>query len=165
MKVITAGEAARLVKTGDNVLVSGSGGGHGVPEAILVELEKRFAAEQQPRDLCLMHVVGIGDRATKGAARFAQPGMVKRCITSALIDSPVFIGMALEDKIEAYTLPQGVLSQLMREIAAGRPGLITRTGLHSFVDPRQLGGRQSPSAKEDLVELITIDGQEWLRYK
>ncbi len=165
MKVITAGDAARLVQTGAHVLVSGSGGGHGVPEAILVEIEKRFIQEQQPRDLCLMHVVGIGDRATKGAARFAHPGMVKRCITSALIDSPAFIELAQSDQIEAYTLPQGVLSQLMRDIAAGRPGLITRTGLHTFVDPRQRGGRQSPSARDDLVELITIDGQEWLRYK
>ncbi|HEY7647355.1 MAG TPA: CoA-transferase [Hyphomicrobiales bacterium] len=165
MKVITAGEAAQLVRDGDHILVSGSGGGHGVPEAILVEIEKRFIEEQRPRDLCLMHVVGIGDRATKGAAHFAHPGMVKRCITSALIDSPVFIDLALNDEIEAYTLPQGVLSQLMRDIAAGRPGLITRTGLHTFVDPRQLGGRQSPSAKEDLVELITLDGRDWLRYK
>ena len=165
MEVITAGGAAQLVQTGDHVLVSGSGGGHGVPEAILAEIEKRFIKEQKPRDICLIHVVGIGDRATKGAAHFAHPGLVKRCITSALIDSPAFIDLALSDQIEAYTLPQGVLSQLMRDIAAGRPGLITRTGLHTFVDPRQLGGRQSPSATEDLVEVITIDGQEWLRYK
>ena len=55
--------------------------------------------------------------------------------------------MALADKIEGYTLPQGALSQLMREIAAGRAGLLTQTGLHTFVDPRHGGGRQSKCAK------------------
>ena len=110
-------------------------------------------------------VSGIGDRATKGAGHFCHDGMIKRSITSALIDSPAMIPMVLQDKIESYTLPQGVLSQITRDIAGGRPGLITKVGLHTFIDPRQLGGRQSPSAKEDLIELMTIDGEEWLRYK
>lgn len=165
MHFIAATEAARLIKNGDNVVVSGSGGGHAVPEAVLAAIGDRYTAEKVPRDLCLIHVVGIGDRVSRGAAHFAKEGMIKRSITSALIDSPVFIDLAQEDKIESYTLPQGVLSQIMREIAGGRPGLITKTGLHTFVDPRQLGGRQSPSAKEDLVELMEIDGEEWLRYK
>ena len=110
-------------------------------------------------------MVGLGDRATKGVAHFCHDGMIKRSITSALIDSPTMIPMVLQDKIESYTLPQGVLSQITRDIAGGRPGLITKVGLHTFMDPRQLGGRQSPSAKEDLIELMTIDGEEWLRYK
>jgi propionate CoA-transferase len=165
MKVIGAAEAARLIDNGHSVVVSGSGGGHAVPEAILAAIGERYEADGAPRDLCLIHVVGIGDRGTRGAAHFARDGMVKRVITSALIDSPVFIGLALENRIEAYTLPQGVLSQVMREIAGGRPGLITKTGLHTFVDPRQRGGRQSDTAKEDLVELMTIDGEEWLRFK
>src|SRR5690606_20211070 len=165
MKVITAAAAAELVSNGASVVASGSGGGHAVPEAVLAALGRRFVETGAPRDLCFIHVVGIGDRVSKGAAHLAHPGMVKRSITSALIDSPVFINLALEDKIESYTLPQGVLSQLMREMAAGRPGLITKTGLHTFVDPRQLGGRQSPSAREDLVELMHIDGEEWLRFK
>ncbi len=165
MDVISAADAARLVRSGDSVVVSGSGGGHAVPEAILERIEQRFLAEGAPRDLCLIHVVGLGNRAEKGAARFSHPGMIRRSITSALVDSPPLIGLALADRIESYTLPQGVLSQIMREIAAGRPGLITRTGLHTFVDPRHGGGRQSPSAREDLVERIEIDGEEWLRFK
>ncbi|MDE2334888.1 MAG: 3-oxoacid CoA-transferase [Rhodospirillales bacterium] len=165
MQVITADQASALVRSGDNILVSGSGGGHAVPEAILEALEQRFLQSGQPRDLCLIHVVGLGDRATKGAARFAHAGMLRRSITSALIDSPPLIDLALRDDMESYTLPQGVLSQIMREMAAGRPGLITRTGLHTFVDPRHGGGRQSPSAREDLVEVIDIGGEEWLRFK
>jgi propionate CoA-transferase len=165
MKVITAAQAARLVRSGDSVVVSGSGGGHCIPEAVLVEIEKRFLGTREPRGLCLIHVVGLGNRAEKGAARFAHEGMLKRSITSALVDSPILTDLAFKDKIESYTLPQGVLSQIMRDMAGGRPGLITKTGLHTFVDPRQLGGRQSPSAKEDLVELLMIGGEEWLRFK
>jgi propionate CoA-transferase len=165
MKVVTAREAAQLIKSGNGVMISGSGGGHCIPESILVELEQRYLSERQPRDLCLIHVVGLGDRATKGVAHFCHDGMIKRSITSALIDSPTMIPMVLQDKIESYTLPQGVLSQITRDIAGGRPGLITKVGLHTFMDPRQLGGRQSPSAREDLIELMTIDGEEWLRYK
>ena len=165
MKIISADDAAKLVKDGDSVLVSGSGGGHAIPEAILECVERRFLESGAPRALTLIHVVGLGDRAAKGAARFCHGGMLKRSITSALIDSPAMIGLAFANEIESYTLPQGVLSQMMREMAAGRPGLITRTGLHTFVDPRHGGGRQSPSAREDLVELMVIDGQEYLRFR
>jgi propionate CoA-transferase len=165
MKIVSAADAARLLKPGDNVVVSGSGAGHAIPEAVLAEIENRFLAEGAPRDLCVVHVVGLGDRAKKGVAHFAHPGLIKRSITSALIDSPPLMEMALANQIESYTLPQGVLSQMMREIAGGRPGVITKTGLHTFIDPRQRGGRQSTSATDDLVEVVTLDGDEWLRFK
>jgi propionate CoA-transferase len=165
MKIITAAAAAKLVQSNWSVLVSGSGGGHAVPEAPLAEIETRFLAEDAPRDLCVIHVVGIGDRISKGADHFGHEGLIKRSVTSALVDSPRLVTLARENKIESYTLPQGVLSQLMREIAGGRPGLITKTGLHTFVDPRHGGARQSKSAKDDLVELLTIGGEEWLRFK
>ena len=147
------------------MLVSGSGGGHGVPEAVLEAIEARFLGEGSPRGLTLIHVVGIGDRQLKGAARFRHDGLLRRSITSALVDSPALAELALADKIESYILPQGVMSQLMREIAGGRPGLISRTGLHTFIDPRHGGGRQNASARDELIELMTIDGQEWLRFK
>ena len=165
MKIITAAQAASLVQSGDSVVISGSGGGHGIPESILVAIEQRYLATQAPGALCLIHVVGLGNRAEMGAARFRHPGMIKRSITSALIDSPSLIDLALADKMESYTLPQGVMSQMMRDMAGGRPGTITKTGLHTFVDPRQLGARQSPSAKEDLIEVLEIGGEEWLRFK
>lgn len=165
MKFITASDAAEMIASGSNVLVSGSGGGHAVPEHVLEAIEKRFLEQSQPRDLTLIHVVGIGDRQHKGAARFRHEGMLRRSITSALVDSPVLAELALANKIESYIVPQGVLSQLMRDIAGGRPGLITRTGLHTFIDPRHGGGRQNESSKEEMVELLTIGGQEWLRFK
>lgn len=165
MKVISASEAASLIQPGDSILVSGSGGGHCVPEAVLEAIEARFLETGAPRDLCLIHAVGIGDRKLKGAARFRHPGMLRRSITGALVDSPPLIELAQKDLIESYTLPQGVIAQMTREIAAGRPGVITKTGLHTFVDPRQRGARQSASAREDLVELLEIGGEEWLRFK
>jgi propionate CoA-transferase len=165
MKVISAQEAAALIRDGSHVLVSGSGGGHAIPEKVLEAVESRYLETRAPGGLTLIHIVGLGDRKTKGAARFCHEGMLKRSITSALIDSPVLIDLAFSDRIESYTLPQGVLSQIMRDMAAGRPGLITRTGLHTFIDPRHGGGRQSPSAREDLVELLQIDGKDYLRFK
>nr|WP_306327117.1 CoA-transferase [Bradyrhizobium japonicum] len=165
VKIISASDAAKLIRRGDSVMISGSGGGHCIPESIIVAIEKRFLEEGQPRDLCLIHVVGLGDRVAQGVDRFRHEGMLKRSVTSALIDSPSLIPLARDNKIESYTLPQGVLSQLTREMAGRRPGLITKVGLHTFVDPRQRGGRQSETARDDLVQLMIIDGEEWLRYK
>jgi propionate CoA-transferase len=165
MERITSDEAARLLKSGDSVLISGSGGGHSVPEELLAAVGRRFETEQQPTALTSISVVGIGDRAALGATHLAREGLLKRAITSALVDSPGLVTLAAEDRIEAYTLPQGVLSQLMRDMAAGRPGLITKTGLGTFVDPRQQGAKQSPRTHEDLVELMELDGEEWLRFK
>jgi propionate CoA-transferase len=165
MQIISAGQAAELVRDGDAVLISGSGGGHSVPEALLAAVEERYLREQAPRNLTSISVVGVGDRAALGASHLAHEGLLRRAITSALVDSPGLVKLAAEDKIEAYTLPQGVLSQLMRDMAGGRPGLITKTGLHTFVDPRQQGARQSPRTPRDFVEVVELDGEEWLRFK
>ena len=165
MEKITADEAARLIDDEDAILISGSGGGHAVPEALLAAVERRFLAEGKPNGLTSISVVGVGDRASLGATHLAHEGLLKRAITSALVDSPGLVRLAAEDKIEAYTLPQGVLSQLMRDMAAGRPGLITKTGLHSFVDPRHQGARQSPRTPPDFVEVIELAGEEWLLFK
>jgi propionate CoA-transferase len=165
MEKISADDAARLIQDGDAILISGSGGGHAVPEALLCAVERRFLAEGAPRRLTSVSVVGVGDRAALGASHLAHEGLLARAITSALVDSPGLVRLAAEDKIEAYTLPQGVLSQLMRDMAAGRPGLITKTGLDSFVDPRRQGARQSPRTPPDFVEVVTLLGEEWLLFK
>ncbi len=165
MRVVSADDAARMVESGDTVVIGGSGGGHAVPEALLAAIERRFLAEGQPRGITSLHPVGLGDRAQRGVSRFAHPGMLKRIVCGTLVDSPRVEEMALANQVEAYTLPQGAISQLMREMAAGRPGLITHIGLHTFIDPRHGGGRQSACSTDDLVELVTVGGREWLHYK
>jgi propionate CoA-transferase len=165
MEVISADEAARLVEDGDAILISGSGGGHSVPEALLAAVGRRFQAEKKPVGLTSISVVGVGDRAALGASHLAQEGLLRRAITSALVDSPGLVTLAAADKIEAYTFPQGVLSQLMRDMAGGRPGLLTKTGLNTFVDPRQQGARQSPCTPLDFVEVVNLAGEEWLFFK
>src|SRR6478609_2816431 len=165
MEKITADQAAQLVQDGDAVLISGSGGGHSVPECLLAAVGRRFQSTGMPRGITSVSVVGVGDRAALGVTHLAHEGLLKRAITSALVDSPGLVRLAAEDKIEAYTFPQGVLSQLMRDMAAGRPGLLTKTGLNSFVDPRQQGGRQSPCTPLDFVEVVTLFGEEWLFFK
>ncbi len=165
MHVVTADAAAQFVRDGDTVLIGGSGSGHAVPEALIEAVERRFLAEAAPRGITSLHPVGIGDRSHRGVSRFAKPGLLKRIVCGTIVDAPAVAAMASANEVEAYTLPQGALSQLMREMAAGRPGLLTHVGLHTFVDPRQAGGRQSALATEDLVELVNLAGREWLFYK
>lgn len=165
MRLVSADQAASLIQDDDTILIGGSGGGHAVPEALIAALERRYLESGEPQKITLLHPVGLGDMAEQGVGRLAHPKLVKRIITGALVNTPAIAELARQDLIEAYTLPQGALSQLMREMASGRPGLISHVGLHSFVDPRYGGGRQSAAAKEDLVELVTIAGKEWLFYK
>jgi propionate CoA-transferase len=156
--------AAGLIRDGDHVLVGGSGGGHAVPEAVLVALADRFQKTGSPRDLTAWSVVALGDWDSTGLGRLAWPGLVKRVVSAGLNNCPKLGALARADLVEAYTLPQGVLAQLCRDLAAGRPGLLTRTGLHTFVDPRRGGGKQSASATDDLVEVVTLHGEEYLFY-
>jgi propionate CoA-transferase len=165
VEIIDAAAAAGLIRDGDSVYIGGSGGGHAVPEAIIDALRDRHAATQEPRGLTLASTVSIGDWETTGFNKLADANLVKRVISGGFNNCPAIAALAIADEIEAYTLPQGALSQLCRDMAAGRPGLLTKTGLHTFIDPRHGGGRQSPRSKEDLVKLVEIDGEEYLLYR
>lgn len=165
MRVIPAEQAVAIVQDHDAILIGGSGGGHAVAESLIVALERRYIDTGKPKELTLLHPVGIGDGFDQGVNHLAHEGLLKRIVTGAFVNSPAIAEMAKAGAVEAYNLPQGALSQLMREMASGRPGLITHVGLHTFLDPRQAGGRQSVTAKDDLVELIYLNGKEWLFYK
>lgn len=164
-KVISLIEAVKLIRDGDTIFIGGSGGGHAVPEAVIDALRDRHIETGEPRALTLVSSVSIGDWESTGFNKLAIPAMVRRVISGGFNNCPAFAALAIADEVEAYTLPQGVLSQITRDIAAGRPGLLTRTGLHTFVDPRHGGGKQSKRTTEDLVKLITIDDEEFLLYR
>jgi propionate CoA-transferase len=165
MRILNADQAISLIQDNDTLIIGGSGSGHAIPETLIEALERRFLADRSPRQLTSIHPVGLGNRGERGASRLAHPGLLKRVVCGTLVDSPPLAQLALNKEIEAWTLPQGVLSQLTREMAAGRPGLISHVGLHTFVDPRQDGGSQGAPSDEKLVSVMEIDGVEWLFYK
>ena len=164
-KLCSASAAAALIKDGDTVAVAGNGAGMGSAEEILLEIEKRFLETGHPRNLTLVHSMGLGDRDQRGINRLAHEGLVGKLIASHFTWSPRMQQLVREEKIEAYTFPAGVIQQLLREIGAGRPGLFTETGLGTFADPRHDGGACNKRSKQRLVELMEVDGKEILRYK
>ena len=163
-KIMDAQTAARLISDRATIGLIGGGGGLLEADTIMAAIENRFLSGDGPRDLTLVHALGIGDRNRKGLNRFAHEGMVKKVIGGHWVWSPNMQKLAKDEKIEAYVLPGGVIMQLWREIGAKRPGLTTHVGLGTFIDPRISGGKMNASAKDDLVELIEIEGKDWLRY-
>jgi propionate CoA-transferase len=163
-KVIGVRDAVGLVKDGDTLLIGGSGAGHAVPQRFIDELAAVYAETARPRDLTTVRIVGIGDFADRGFSQLGLPGLMRRTIGSNIGNEPRLGALVEQNQLESYSFPQGVLSQLTREIAAGRPGLVTKIGLGTYVDPRQTGGKQNTRTTEDLVELVTLRGEEWLLF-
>ena len=163
-RVITPERAAELIKDGDTLIVGGNGG-MGAPEAVLVAIEKRFTDQGRPKDLTLVHVTGIGAVTYGGINHFAHKGLVKRVIGGNFgLQLPFMKEMIVSNAIEAYNFPQGVLSQMCRAMAAKQPGVVTHVGLHTYMDPRQEGGKMNARATEDLIEVVHLAGREWLFY-
>ncbi len=163
MKAISAAQAAGLLHDGWTIAVSGFGG-FGHPEAITDAVEKRFLADGEPRDLGLLFAASNGGRKTRGMNHFAHEGLVRRVIAGGWRGTPRLGELAMKGRIEAYNWPQGVLCQLFRSIAARHPGVVTQTGLGTFVDPRMDGGRLNDASSRDLIRVVDIDGQEHLLY-
>ncbi|HWK44946.1 MAG TPA: CoA-transferase [Stellaceae bacterium] len=163
MRILSASDAARVIRDGMTVAASGFGGCCHA-EAVSAAVEERFLAEGRPRDLTLLFAASTGDRKTRGMGHFGFEGLVKRVIAGGWRGTPRLGQLALDEKIEAHCWPQGVIAQLYRAIAAGQPGVVTRIGLGSFMDPRQEGGRMNRSTPEPLIERVTLRGEEWLLY-
>lgn len=163
-KIVTAKEAAEIIKDGD-VVGWGGFGGIGFAEEVAASLEERFIETGLPTKLTLYLTAGLGDGGSRGLNRLAHEGLLKRVIAGHYGFTPKLVRLALENKIEAYNLPQGCLAQMLRDAGAHKPRTITSVGVGTFVDPRLEGGKINAITKEDIVELMKLDGKEFLAYK
>ncbi len=163
-KIVTAEEAVALIRDGDTLCNSGFVG-IGVPEALLAALEQRYLESGKPEGLTLLFAAGQGDGKERGLNRLGHQGLLKRVIGGHWGLIPKVAKLATSNLIEAYNLPQGVITHLYRDIAAGKPGTLSRVGLHTFVDPRLSGGRINEITRDEIVRVMEIDGEEFLFYR
>jgi len=163
-KVTTSAEAMALIRDGDVVTTTGFVQSC-IPEALHAALEKRYVETGAPRDLTLIMTAGAGDSKGLGTGRLHHEGLLGRVIAANFGRMPKVAQAAKENRIRGYNLPQGVISQLYRACAAGQPGLFSKVGLHTYVDPRHGGGKVNTLTDEEIVKVVDVDGEEWLFYK
>ncbi|TXH90533.1 MAG: acyl CoA:acetate/3-ketoacid CoA transferase [Rhodoferax sp.] len=163
-KEVSAADAVALVHDHDVLICSGFGP-VGVPDALLEALAASHERTGHPRALTAIWGGGPGDSATKGFNRLAHEGLIARAIGGHWGQVPRMAELAIAGKIQAYNFPLGVLSRLYRDVAAGLPGNVSRVGLGTFVDPRQGGAKINAQTTEDLIDLVTLGGEEMLYFR
>lgn len=164
MKVITVAEAAQCIEDGDALAVSGFLLAT-TPSEILRAVGARYEREGAPKGMTLLQAAGTGNNGDEGIYEISRPGMIRRYITGHFANNRRLEAQAMAEEIEAYNFPQGVLSKMYRNLAAGKDGELTKVGLMTFCDPRYGGGKVNARTTEDLVECVTLGGEEYLYYK
>jgi acyl CoA:acetate/3-ketoacid CoA transferase len=171
VQTVSPDDAARLVPDRAVVAISSSSGLN-TPDRVLRAIGERFAREARPRDLTTVHPIGSGDMyGIAGIDHLAQPGLLKRVIAGSYPSGPSSLPMPaiwrliLEDAIQAYNLPSGLIFDALRNAAAGGAGVLTKVGLDTFVDPRREGGKMNRAARDDIVRVVEFDGDEWLHVR
>jgi len=163
-KVKAVSEAVKMIRNGSTVAIGGFiGTGH--PEEITSQIEKSYLNQGFPKELTIVYAAGQGDSKEKGLNHLGHEGLITKVIGGHWGLAPKLQKLALDNKVQAYNLPQGVISHLFRDIAAKRVGTITHVGLKTFVDPRVEGGKLNDITKEDIIKVINIEGKERLLYK
>ncbi|RTR39886.1 3-oxoacid CoA-transferase [Shewanella canadensis] len=162
--VLTAKQAASLIKDGDKVILGGFIGAV-VPEAIEQAVGEQFLSTGHPNNLEIYFTAGQGDGKDKATNHLSHPGMVSMALGGHWGLIPRLQKMANEEQIQGYNFPQGVIAQLLRDSAAGKPGTLSHVGLGTFIDPRLGGGKINAITTQDRVSLMTIDDNEYLFYK
>ena len=163
-KVVEAGDAVAVIHSGDTVASTGYAGS-GTPDQLFFSLERRFLESAEPRDLTLVFSTGQGDLKDKGLNRLAHEGLVRRVIGGYFGLSPKLERLIVENRIEAYNLPEGVMTQLYRDIGARKPGTLSRVGLGTYIDPRHGGGKMNGRTVDDIVQLLKVDGDDVLFFR
>lgn len=163
-KLVTVEQAIELIKSGDTIATGGFVGNMH-PEFITKSIEEAYLSSGQPRNLSLIFAAGQGDGKDKGLNHLGHEGLVTKVIGGHWGLIPKIQKLALENKVVAYNLPQGSISQLYRAVAGKKPGILTKVGIKTFVDPRLEGGKINNITSEDIVKVMEIDGEEYLFYK
>jgi propionate CoA-transferase len=160
---VTAREAAELYEDGFTMASTGFMMST-VAEEVCAAVEERFLKTGHPRGLTLLFSSGQGDWGARGLSHFGHRGLVKRLMGAHYGEIPGLVKLVNENAVEAYNLPQGVVSQLYRMIAGKKPGVITKVGLMTYVDPRRGGGKLTDITEEDYIKVIELEGEQWLLY-
>lgn len=170
-KQITPAEAASLIPDGAVVSVSSSSG-LGCPDLMLKAIGERFEATGHPRNLTTLHPIAAGDMSgIKGIDHIAKKGLLAKIIGGSYpsgpstAEPPLIWQMIGNNEIPAYNVPSGIMFDMHREAAAKRPGVITKIGLDTFVDPTRQGCAMNEAAtKQPLVQKIEFAGEDWLYF-